>query len=540
MKIFLILVFIAQFKFIHAQLWENDFSNSSEWISTDLNAGTDQWTISNAAIGGNVDTINSASAGNGFAQFNSEVQCSANHQDVVLTYFQTIDISSNELSYLEFVQHYKRKKDTLYVEFSNDGLTWESIRVNQKYWFYQQTSNPDTVRVSIPSAIQSQPFYLRFKYSGECGFAWLIDDVKIFEKEQYAITVSEKLVQNEMSFEEIPVCQIDILQSKVHVTNFGFDTLFDVKVQIDKYKDGVFDFTFLEIIDTVLPESDTLFFTSVLDGSMVNTYDFYQFEFKIYSNDLDTLYRTDSVYISETVIKAFKGEDGNYFTTSNEDWGIGNMFIFTNEYCSTVPAVYIPDDPNALGQMIFIRFYKVVNGLYQYYTNSGDHQITNSDLGNWTFLIVEDPYAEFFAGDTSIIIVSTYGSTINFEYTSNITTSFTLSMDETISKIEEGRSVKISLNPYFGFDCNTCWESINENDYQEISVFPNPASDFISIESQTQLVEVRIFSLDGKLVYTASDLNVNDIDISMLNPGLYAVKAKDQTGNVLTGRFVKA
>lgn len=540
MKHIVLFLFIFQFSLIRAQLWQNDFSNASEWISADLNAGTDQWIISANGIGGEVDSINSASAGNGFAQFNSEGQCNGNHQDVVLTYFQTIDISANELSYLEFVQHYKRNKDTVYVEFSHDGLTWESIRVNQKYWFNQQTDNPDTVRVSIPASVQSQPFYLRFKYSGEFGFAWLIDDVKIFEKEQYAIIASEKLVQDDISYLEIAICQIDLMESKVHLTNFGYDTLFNVKIQIDKFKDGVFDNTYLEIVDTILPQSETTVITAVLDGSMASTYDFYQYEYKIYSDELDTLFMTDSIYISETEMKHTGFNQMNYFKTNANEWGLGNKFISEQEFCISNAKVFIPDTLANVNQFIFFIAYKVINGNIQYYSVTQDFLITNSELGQWvnSYYMNWDVEPIYYPGDTGIIVISTYGSEFLFEYSDNSTGSYTLTDLFVVEEFVDGRMVNITLNSYDNI-CRFCGMSIQENSFGVLSIHPNPATEFIALDTEIELEEIQIFSLDGKQVYASFDFDQNNIPVSFLERGMYIIKTKDVTGNYYTGRFVK-
>ena len=59
----------------------------------------------------------------------------------------------------------------------------------------------------------------------------------------------------------------------------------------------------------------------------------------------------------------------------------------------------------------------------------------------------------------------------------------------------------------------------------DVSVYPNPASDFLKINSNNILREVNIFSVDGRMVYSN---NVNQcettIDLSMFNKGTYIVR----------------
>ena len=59
----------------------------------------------------------------------------------------------------------------------------------------------------------------------------------------------------------------------------------------------------------------------------------------------------------------------------------------------------------------------------------------------------------------------------------------------------------------------------------DVNVYPNPASDFLKINSNNILREINIFSVDGRMVYSN---NVNQcettIDLSMFNKGTYIVR----------------
>lgn len=58
-----------------------------------------------------------------------------------------------------------------------------------------------------------------------------------------------------------------------------------------------------------------------------------------------------------------------------------------------------------------------------------------------------------------------------------------------------------------------------------ISVYPNPATDFIIIDSKEKIGKVQIFDIAGRLVLTTSG-NANRIDIHQLKPGTYILKTQ--------------
>lgn len=85
-----------------------------------------------------------------------------------------------------------------------------------------------------------------------------------------------------------------------------------------------------------------------------------------------------------------------------------------------------------------------------------------------------------------------------------------------MSVYHDGSIFLVSNTFYF----TTEFDGINELENTEISIYPNPTSDFIYIENiEPQLVT--IYSIDGKLVKTVENANV--IDIRNLNKGVYLI-----------------
>lgn len=82
--------------------------------------------------------------------------------------------------------------------------------------------------------------------------------------------------------------------------------------------------------------------------------------------------------------------------------------------------------------------------------------------------------------------------------------------------------------------------SIGDVDFRDdskVSLYPNPASDVVNINSQRNLEKIEIFNVTGRLVKTTME-NLNSVDVSSFKKGVYFAKIY-QDGAVSTKRFLK-
>jgi len=79
--------------------------------------------------------------------------------------------------------------------------------------------------------------------------------------------------------------------------------------------------------------------------------------------------------------------------------------------------------------------------------------------------------------------------------------------------------------------------SINDEEFIDLSLYPNPADNFVNISwGKKDLATIKIFTITGKLVYYAKDqdlFNTHQIDTSSFATGVYLVKVNTVKGNVL-------
>jgi hypothetical protein len=75
------------------------------------------------------------------------------------------------------------------------------------------------------------------------------------------------------------------------------------------------------------------------------------------------------------------------------------------------------------------------------------------------------------------------------------------------------------------------------NDFQ-FNIYPNPAKDVISFQSELPLERVEIFSLTGSKVLSQSN-NVEQVEVGKLAKGIYMLKASAADGKVATQKLIK-
>lgn len=115
--------------------------------------------------------------------------------------------------------------------------------------------------------------------------------------------------------------------------------------------------------------------------------------------------------------------------------------------------------------------------------------------------------------------------------------------DELVSGVVTDRSssanhgaIVTNVEPYYWgvFDCAE-FNSINENTTIEVSVAPNPASSFLTINADATIESIRIFDLNGTLVQTEKS---NTFSVEALAEGMYILTITTDKGSI-SKRFVK-
>jgi hypothetical protein len=59
-----------------------------------------------------------------------------------------------------------------------------------------------------------------------------------------------------------------------------------------------------------------------------------------------------------------------------------------------------------------------------------------------------------------------------------------------------------------------------------LSIYPNPSNGFVNLNSNEIIRSIQVYDINGRLVYTQSNLNNNTIELNLnqLNNSVYSVK----------------
>jgi hypothetical protein len=140
--------------------------------------------------------------------------------------------------------------------------------------------------------------------------------------------------------------------------------------------------------------------------------------------------------------------------------------------------------------------------------------VSNSPtVGVMTFLLNSDPIVMGAGGVLDSFFNANIDGTTTQDYYSGVTTGFESIDFSTLAAVDDELLSNAS-----------------------ITVYPNPATDIISIESNIEIKTVEIFDVLGKRVLTSTQ--TQDINISHLQTGIYIVKANTENNDSITKKIV--
>jgi hypothetical protein len=89
--------------------------------------------------------------------------------------------------------------------------------------------------------------------------------------------------------------------------------------------------------------------------------------------------------------------------------------------------------------------------------------------------------------------------------------------------------MRYAANPSFGID---------ENETLKVSVFPNPANDFITINTEEVIEKITILDVSGKTVFSQEKGLNKRVNIQHLPSGVYFLTV-ESSNSVGTTKFIK-
>jgi hypothetical protein len=540
-------------------IWSNDFSTASQWTIANFTNDNQDWVISTStstslgySTGAWVDPNNTVTNENGYALFDSDlVGTSTGTQDAVMTYTGSINCSMYPNVVLEFNQRVRMWQTTETIfELSNDnGTTWVQFPVNldkATSTLYQETS-----QVNVTSVAGGQAnVKFRLRYIGAWDYAWLVDDVKIVEQPAYDLRSLSPFVAgtNNIGIEygKTPVAHLDASYDiGGSAFNFGSATNTNTVANVNFGAGLTYNYSIGSILtnDTIaygatetpnLPVGVyngvyTVSSTEEVTGSALFANNTGKRNFEVTNN----VYSLDGIGVNPTAMQTTTTLGSNSFTTptgtifanmyhlrgGNTNNVVVSLEIGVSSATTAGTSIQVSMIDTAT---FFADGYQSLTDLNGNVAESDYYIVTAADVsaGKITVFfpqpvaLADDAYyaavlTEVDASNTNIIRILNDETVLQPTYASMIH----LIGDATYSN---GNAFAIRMNMgVLGLD-----ESANVN----LTVYPNPASDVVTIESNMTEGSIQIIDLTGKVI---ANQTVNGVATSFntaaLSNGMYTV-----------------
>lgn len=521
-------------------IWSNDFSNGSDWTYDNTSVPYLDWTITNNADTIPVTTLSPAvftSVNNGFAFINSDAQGESGLQNSNMTYTGTIDCSSYANVSIVFEQSYRTYLDTRIIRISNDGgTTWTDFVVTDgSEPTAQNTPNPDIYSINISSVAGGQSnVKVQINYQGNWGWYWAIDDMKIIETDQYDLKLQTTSFGTDGAF-GARLAYFQIPNSQVAPINFG-GVLKNIGVQ--DLTDAGFTATIAGSytgnggpISLAAAATETVFCSNTFTPSPTNAnYSVAvaattaQIEPDVTNNVLTNI----NISVNDYIYARDNNQILGGISNSGEGYEVGHIFdMFQSATLYGIDAII--NASSEPGAEIFVKLYSLdAAGDFVFEEESAPYIVTNGDLGQKITLALANP-VQLNANESYLAMVGSYGDggTTNDLVTASSgasapqTTYYFDYTDQTWYYTTSNVMVRMNFNPAI--------VGITENE-MVLSVYPNPASDEITVSSSITEGTITLSDVAGKLVKTT---NLSGLSTSMntagLNNGVYYLTVSNGT-----------
>jgi hypothetical protein len=543
-----------------ASIWCSDFSQDSDWTAGTLNGSTFNWEIGTDGPAGAfaIADIVSSTATNGFALYDSDLYCEAD--DAYLQMASPVSLLGVNNVVLTFEQYYRRFQGFCFVDVSNNGTTWTTypVNVNNNLGVNMSTTNPSFVSIDIsPTAGNQATVWVRFRYVGNCDYAWMVDDVCISQQVAYDADMVDGYMSHTgdgLEYGTIAVSQFyENMLVGARFTNNGANPLTNVVATIEVRNSSN---TVVGTTSTTLAElasGDTVVFEDELSTAPFEPTGLYNVSMSITSNEIDL----DEVTDNNVYNRAFRVSNTRYGLDGVGVHPAGTEAIFslgTSSFATSQDNMYCMayyDVPNALdvyGIEVLLAQSSIggfaigsVHDTTDVFANPTDMgsplsesapmDLVQSDLNNGFLRLMFPnvttlaPGAYYAAAvlfsnggtghirilDDQTVIQPGYGSLVFY--------------NNSLSGNGEALAVRLITEPIS--------IGIGENGTLEgISFYPNPSDGIVNIRSTKQEVyELRVFSVTGELVRSERINGTQSVDLSDLAKGIYTLNLSNNEGS---------
>ena len=507
----------------------------------------------------------SASAANGFLFINSDATGGGDGDGtpifVTATIASPIDLTGEPSVVLSFSHNYRWWQDTRGVRVSPDnGSSWYQYEItnNAGYPNDQNSGNPEITSIDISSvAGNASQVLVQFYYEDNDFWAWYwaVDDVKISRKDQNNIVNNSSWIFGENSggaeYGRTPVTHLpQNWYVGSQVTNDGVNDQTNVALNADfgsfsvNTSISVVESDSTRVVETLEPIALTVgvyngTFTVSSDSDAVagpNSADnVFQRNFEVTTD----LYTLDGIGNHPSGTETLGSIGSNTWSDAADGLVCATMYpVLQNDVINNV-RTYITSTSSAGAEVILYILDSIDMASWNYgaaYFTSDIYTLTQNDIslgyfdipvvyqnsdGSWSHLDVMP--GNYYAA----VELFSSGNTFDVRIVDDATvpqpawqSSIYYPNDQVYSN---GNAFAIQLM----LGANT---SVSETVLEDVSIYPNPSNGVINIKTSSDLLNVNVFDISGKIVHSTT-LNGNlSIDLSQLEKGSYIIELRNSTG----------
>ncbi len=520
-----------------ASYWSDDFSDPSHWTFGTLNGTAHNWAIGTTAPSGDyaIAAINSTSAANGFALFDSDLMCGPDNGYMVNS--TPVDLSAVQHVQLQFEQFYRRFEGRTFLDVSNDNVTWTTIELNSYLTTGAFTQNATLTKVDISAMAAMQPtVWFRFRYEGNCDYAWMVDDVALVEQpahEMLLVTAATTTwdFDNAYSYDSVyysmfPAQELRPLAVNMTLFNAGYEPATNVMAHITT-SDG---YDQSGNVGTLAPGDTLTWFGPLwMPGTAMGEHTV-QFRVTADTADADTMDNAASmaIQVNGNILARDLGSHQLAVGDGDQPYMVGNwMHVRTPETLLAIDVALA--STSEVGVEVNAR---LLDSNRQLLAESIYHTVTAADLnetggGNFISLTFDAP-VQLEAGGDYFVALQHFGGVEMWVGASG----YSVPQTSMLYRVSNGTWYSISPTPMVRMHLNSP-DGITELEpgtAQLSGPWPNPADASTQITcnlERSMKVDVNLYDINGRLVRTVASGIMSagphqlDVDTQDLPGGVY-------------------
>ena len=226
----------------YTNLLTQDFSTATfpptGW-TTQIISGPLNWTRG-TSLTLSYNTLSSLNCtfGNGYAIANSDGVGSGQAAENCVLKSPAINCTGQSYVWLSFNEFFRQYgSSTGHVEVSNNGTTWTSVYSAETGLIQNaSTANPHFVDINVSTwAANQATFYVRFHWTGNYDYYWVVDDITVYARPQYDATLTARTNMYEYSTVPLVHYNAGALPLSATAKNVGGASLTNVNMGVKVY-----------------------------------------------------------------------------------------------------------------------------------------------------------------------------------------------------------------------------------------------------------------------------------------------------------------